>query len=163
MPGIRIQPATSADRQTILNLMQLYVYDMGEFVNVRLHAEGLFELDDSIELYWVEPTRYPFVIWADDQLAGFALVRVVADGTFSVAEFFIRRGFRRSGVGAEAAVKLFDRFRGTWKVAQLERNAPAQAFWRRVIGQYTSGRFSEEWSPSSPKGPMQVFSNVEQA
>lgn len=163
MSSIRIQRATSADRPTVLNLMQLYLYDMCEFEDGPLNAEGLFELDDYFDRYWVEPNRYPFVIWADDQLAGFARVREVAGGTFSVAEFFVRRGCRRNGVGAEAAVKLFDRFRGTWKVGELERNLPAQAFWRRVIGRYTSGRFSEEWSPSSPKGPMQVFSNVVQA
>jgi predicted acetyltransferase len=75
-------------------------------------------------------------------------------------EFFIRRGCRGVGIGAIAATELFDRFRGTWKVAELERNVPAQRFWRRVIGEYTDGTFSEEWSDADPKGPIQVLNNL---
>ena len=49
---------------------------------------------------------------------------------------------------------------GAWKIAEIERNVPAQRVWRRVIGEYTDGRFSEEWSEAEPRGPMQVFSNL---
>jgi predicted acetyltransferase len=159
MTSVRIQAATTQERPIVANLMQLYLYDICEFEDGPLNAKGLFELDDYFELYWIESTRHPFLLWIDGQLAGFALVREISHDTFSISEFFIRRGCRRTGAGAKAATELFDRFRGTWRVAELERNIPAQAFWRRVIDRYNSGRFSEEWSQSGPRGPMQVFSN----
>lgn len=157
--NVRVEVAGSRGRDAIANLMQLYYYDICEFEDGPLNDIGLFDLDDYFDLYWIEPARYPFLIFADDQLVGFALVREVVKETYSVAEFFIRRGRRGSGIGATAATELFDRFRGTWKVAELETNVPAQRFWRRVIGEYTAGRFSEEWSEAGPRGPMQTFSN----
>lgn len=157
--SVRVETAGPRGREAIANLMQLYLYDICEFEDSPLGRNGLFDLGNYFDLYWVEAERHPFLILADEQLVGFALVREIVEGTFSVAEFFIRRGCRGSGVGAIAATELFDRFRGTWKVAELERNVPAQRFWRRVISEYTDGRFSEEWSEAEPRGPMQIFSN----
>jgi predicted acetyltransferase len=60
-----------------------------------------------------------------------------------MAEFFVVTDARRRGVGASAAVMLFNRFAGDWEVLEDEHNRPALQFWRRVIGQQTSGRYSE--------------------
>jgi predicted acetyltransferase len=156
---VRVEPAGAEDRERIANLMQLYLHDLSEYEDGPLNAQGLFDLGDHFDLYWIEGGRHPFLISTNDQLVGFALVREITDGVFSMAEFFVRRGYRGSCIGRTAATTLFDRFRGTWTVAELERNTPAQAFWRRVIGDYTDGRFSEAWSDAEPSGPMQVFSH----
>ena len=60
------------------------------------------------------------------------------------------------GVGRAVACQIFDRFPGQWRVAQDEGNLPAQAFWRRVISQYTGGRSEEVWDPAW-RGPIQAF------
>jgi hypothetical protein len=31
-----------------------------------------------------------------------------------------------------------------WAVSELERNLPAQAFWRKVIGRYSEGNYTEK-------------------
>jgi predicted acetyltransferase len=63
----------------------------------------------------------------DRDLAGFALLKrgtyfpgqVDNDGCgMQVAEFFVMKGFRRQGVGTQAAINLFDRFPGRWEIAQ---------------------------------------------
>jgi predicted acetyltransferase len=159
MKKVQIQPATPQERHVLANLMQLYLYDLSEYEEGSVDSRGLFRPDEYFDRYWTEAGRHPFLIRVDGRLAGFALVREVEPGTVSVAEFFILRGRRRVGVGAAAAIGLFDLFRGTWRVAEQERNLPAQLFWRRVIGQYTDGKFSEEWSKGEPCGPMQVFDN----
>ena len=41
--------------------------------------------------------------------------------------------------------EVFDMFPGKWKVTQIQKNYPAQAFWRSVIGNYTNGNFSESY------------------
>ena len=38
---------------------------------------------------------------------------------------------------------VFARFAGEWRVNEARRNAPAVAFWRRVIAAYTGGAYTE--------------------
>jgi predicted acetyltransferase len=64
---------------------------------------------------------------------------------FRLAEFFILKRYRRTGIGLHAAQALFDRFRGRWQLSILARNAPAIAFWRRVLGDRAS--LQEESGP----------------
>jgi predicted acetyltransferase len=54
------------------------------------------------------------------------------------------RPYRRSGAGKQAATAVFRTFSGKWIVHQVPGNVPAQAFWRRVIGQFTGGQFEDE-------------------
>jgi predicted acetyltransferase len=95
-----------------------------------------------------DSSAHPFVILKDGARAGFALVsrpaafpRRTAD--FRMAEFFVIAPERRRGVGASAAGLLFSRFAGDWEVVEDEYNRPALAFWRRVIGRQTGGRYAE--------------------
>ena len=64
----------------------------------------------------------------------------------------------RVEVGTEVARRVFDRYPGKWEVTQLTRNVDAQAFWRRVIGAYTGGRYEERPRPDG-RGVMQRFDN----
>lgn len=59
--------------------------------------------------------------------------------TFSIAEFFILRKYRRQGIAKEAAFKVFDMFKGNWSVSWLEKNLPAKTFWTKVILEYSDG------------------------
>jgi len=95
-----------------------------------------------------DPSAHPFVILADGQRAGFALVarppafpRRTAD--YRMAEFFVVGQARRRGVGAGAAALLLTRFAGQWEVVEDEYNRPALAFWRRVIERHSGGRYTE--------------------
>ena len=128
-------------------LMQLYLYDLGTLDGWNISAEGLYGNAEEIERFWTEPGRRAFFIRADAALAGFALIRDQAAhagaGTWEVSEFFVLRKFRRQGVGAQAATRLFDLTPGPWEVSQLASNLPAQAFWRAVIGRYTGGDFTD--------------------
>ena len=49
--------------------------------------------------------------------------------------------YRRKGVGKAAAMKIFDRFPGSWEVSQWANNIPAQSFWKQVISEYTKGKY----------------------
>ena len=97
-----------------------------------------------------------------DDLAGFAIVdsqsRLTGAPGWDMNEFFVLRRHRRTGVGAGAAGAVFDLFPGAWEVREIVRNTPAQAFWRKVIGRYTGGRFTEEaWDDARWRGPVQRF------
>jgi predicted acetyltransferase len=148
-----------ADRATLENLLQLYVYDLSELLSLDVEDDGRFRAP-SID--FSDPRCHPFLMH-DGKLAGFAVVkrrsRLSGDEDVTdMAEFFILRRFRKKGLGERAAIALFDRFPGRWEVRQKFANQPATAFWRRVIGRYTEGKFSEEILDDERwRGPVQRF------
>lgn len=161
---IEIQPASPSDKQILRNLMELYLHDFSEYENSDVDEHGLFGYE-RLDHYWTEPERHPFLIRVDGKLAGFVLVRDMHPQdqpvTHSIAEFFVMRKYRRQGIGRQAAFAIFDLFPGQWNVCQEEANLPAQAFWRRVIGEYTNGNYFEEHLNSDEwHGPCQKFQNT---
>ena len=154
---IEVQQASLEDKPILRNLLELYEYDSSEFEPRDVDAHGLYGYR-WLDHYWTESGRYPFLVRVDRKLAGFVLVRTLDDSTYSMAEFFILRKYRRQGVGRGVAQQIFDMFPGRWNVAQMENNYSAQAFWRKVISAYTQGNYQETWSNNEEwKGPVQIF------
>jgi len=144
---VQVLAATRDDKVTLENLVELYVYDFTEFTGADVNEDGRFGYA-YLDQYWTEPDRHPFLIRADDRLAGCALVR--SGRPNDMAEFFVMRKYRGHGVAQEAARALFAMFPGEWQVRELAANARATAFWRRAIP-YT---FTEE---ENEQGPVQHF------
>lgn len=158
---IEVQPVPLSEKHILHNLMELYLHDFSEYEDLDVDEDGRFG-DEYLDRYWIEPERHPFLIKVADRLAGFVLVRDIKSDdqavTHSIAEFFVMRKYRRRGVGRHVATMIFDRFPGRWLVCQEETNRPAQVFWRRVIGEYTQGNFTEEQLHSEEwHGPCQRF------
>jgi predicted acetyltransferase len=127
---VQVVPADLRDKAVVRRLLELYRYDFSEFdgSNVDRHGEYGYGYLDA---YWTEPGRRPFLIRADEQWAGLALVRT--GPPTDMAEFFVLRKYRRSGVGRRAAAALFALFPGPWRVRQQRSNPASTAFWRSVI------------------------------
>jgi predicted acetyltransferase len=158
---IDLLQATEDDLPIVRNLVSYYVYEISGPMGWECNAEGVFGGCDDLAEYWrtnhpetppedqwPEPKwrGYPFVIRVDHLTAGFVLVKQYgerAEPSYDMSEFFVLRQYQRQGVGQAAACEAFDQFRGLWEVRQLLQNTPAVAFWRKVIGAYTGGRFSE--------------------
>lgn len=143
---IDLSPAGLAEKPILARLLQLYLYDFTEFDGEDLNPAGLYEYP-YFDQYWQEAGRSPLLIHVDGRLAGFALVRRLAEDeggpASSMAEFFILRKYRRLGVGSRAAKMVFQRFPGRWHIAVLAENQPARLFWRKVVQEYTRGDFTE--------------------
>ena len=76
-------------------------------------------------------------------------------------QFFVLKKYRRQRVGQFLAHSVFAALLGRWEVGQLPGNVAAQAFWREVIGKYTSGRFKEhEVRAGRWQGVIQVFEST---
>lgn len=158
MPStVEVVEVGERDKEVLANLMQLYLYDSSEYNDGEIEANGRLDPGRYFDAYWTEPERHPFFLRIDGRPVGFALVREFEPGKHSIAEFFVARKHRRSGVGKSAAFMLFDRFQGEWHVAQEEGNLPAQRFWRSIIAEYSGGRYEQTTHPSQPKGPKQIF------
>lgn len=172
-----VRRAGPDERPLLENLLQLYMYDFSEFAGGTVRRDGRFPYHDDFGERWGRPWFHPFVLEVLDEdprdrvsewrPAGFALVANASNfggpvGTdqWLMDDFFVMRKYRRSGVGTMLARYCFERFRGRWEVAEMPQNTAAQSFWRRVVGEYTGGRFqdlnldNEHW-----RGPIQTFDN----
>jgi predicted acetyltransferase len=160
--SVTLDEATPADAELLGNLLQLYIHDLSAiFSQVELGADGRFAYP-KLGLY-LEGTdgKRAFVIRDAGRVAGFALVK--RGSPFSddpelldVAEFFVARRFRGSGVGRAAAEQLWDRLPSRWTVRAAQKNAEAVSFWRRTITAYTDGT-AEEGARNDGAEPWVVF------
>jgi predicted acetyltransferase len=158
-----LEAAAASDAGVLANLLELYLHDLSEaFPIIELGADGRFGYD-KLPLYWSEPERrLPFLIRYGTRVAGFVLVTRGSPASddpevFDVAEFFVLRRHRRSGVGRRAAFLVWDRLPGRWIVRVSEGNRGAIPFWAGVIADYTSGAATEFTRAGSPNA-WRVFS-----
>ena len=127
---VEIVEVAPAQREVVARLVELYQYDFSEFDDADVDRAGAYGYA-FLDRYWIEPERHAFLLRIGGKWAGFALVRT--GNPNDMAEFFVMRKYRRSGVGTTFARDLFTRFPGRWQVRELEANVPAQQFWRRAI------------------------------
>ena len=158
-PQTEVVPATETDLEIVLNLVPYYIYEMSGPMGWPCKTNGTFGGCDDMAEYWkthnplTDPADrwphkewkgYPFLVRVDGQLAGFAMIRWRPEvDTYDVGEFFILRRYQKQGVGRLVAHHLFERFRGQWEVWEMKRNTSAQAFWKKVISEFTERQFEE--------------------
>lgn len=138
--NIEIIPASREQEPVLANLLELYIYDFSEIIDLKLGENGRFGYE-SISLYWEDSSRHPFLIKADGHLAGFVLLRKGSqisrnNDVWDVTEFFIVRGSRRLGVGMEVAHKVWKQFSGKWEVRVRNKNQRAMEFWAHTVSEY---------------------------
>ncbi len=140
-PDVEVIPAGPEQISVVGNLLELYAHDFSEFHSVEIGSNGRFGYE-SLPLYWSEPERHPFLIWAHGRLVGLALVKKGSQAfgnqsVWDMAEFFVLRGYRRRGIGVQAAHHIWTRFPGSWEVRVMQSNVTAQDFWTRAISAFT--------------------------
>lgn len=140
----------AADRAWIRTVYRAYLSELSTSKSGLFPALGEWPArqDEFLAGWFNDPSAHPFVILADGERVGFALVTRPADfprrsADFRMAEFFVLSEARRRGVGAGAATLLFSRFAGQWEVVEDQYNRPALAFWRRVIARHCGNRYTE--------------------
>ena len=142
-----IIPTSIAHKAVMQNLLQFYTYDFSEYTEANVEEDGLFAVYPHLEDYWMDTVhRFPYVIMKEEKYIGFVLVRFIQTSDrnyFSIAEFFVMKKYRRQGIGNAVAKDIFDLHKGQWEVFQMEANIPAQKFWKKVITEYTDGKFTQ--------------------
>ena len=142
---------SSGDRQWLESAYRDYLNDLaplGTGMFPTLPEFGHRE-HDQLTSWYADSSAHLLTVVKDNQPVGFAVVRTEHAitgrdaGNFSMAEFFVARAWRRRGVGQEAVRLILDRFSGRWHIMEYLRNPQAVAFWRRVVSNYTAGRYQE--------------------
>jgi predicted acetyltransferase len=153
---VSVRDARGADRdkEWIESVYRDYLDDLsplntGVFSTTSLGEIGYSE-SDQLARWFGDTTVNPLVILRGAEPVGFAMVaRGGASGgersrvDYRMAEFFVARTFRRRGVGRLAVELILNRFAGRWEITEYLRNPVAVSFWRRVVANYTQGRYQE--------------------
>jgi predicted acetyltransferase len=173
MPDVEVIVAAVGQKGVLENLFQLYVHDFSEHWagtnDGVIGDDGRFEPYRYLDSYWNDENRVPLFIRADGRLAGFALLnrhsQTGQDVDRNMAEFFIARKHRRSGVGTAAVHAILARYRGVWEIAVARRNVAAGAFWRRAVEHHPLVGDLKEIDLTTPSwnGPVLRFRLAEAA
>ena len=149
--SVRDARASDSDRLWIESVYRDYLDDLAPL------NTGIFPVlgevghrePDQITQWFSDSTSFVLAIVKNAKPVGFAMV---ARGQpqagkppvdFRMVEFFVARSQRRLGVGRTAVQLILNRFAGRWEITEYLRNPVAVAFWRRVVANYTQGRFQE--------------------
>ena len=137
-PSVVLSPVPRAEALTLRNLYERYAYDFSELMSLPINSTGRFDVMPGGDAWWSNDTHHAFFIRKGEILCGFALARKgsrISDNEdlMDVADFFVLRGERRRNVGVRAAHLLLDSFPGRWEIRVRKSNAPALAFWSRVV------------------------------
>ena len=131
---LEILPVPLEQAPILANLLEFYVHDFSEFLDLEIGEDGRFGYP-ALSLYWSEPDRHPFFVKLDGKYAGLVLVKREG-AVWDMAEFFILRGCRRRGIGSQVAHQVWRRFPGLWEVRVMEANVSARRFWARAIAMF---------------------------
>jgi len=154
---VTLQRAMPDTDRLLRDLLEAYVEELSEIFSVQRATDGRFGYE-KLPLYWTEPdVHHAFLILADSQVAGFVLATRGSPASdtatdLDVAEFFVLPTYRRSGVGRQAAIALWDQLPGRWVVRVSGANLAGVRFWTDVIASYTSGAYGERQQPGQPGG-----------
>jgi predicted acetyltransferase len=149
--SVRDTRAYRSDRRWIESVYRDYLNDLAPL------NTGIFPVlgeighrePDQLARWFADASAQILTILHGAEPVGFAMVRTGGQYPgrlpvdYSMAEFFIDRGWRRHGVGQAAVRLILDRFAGRWEILEYLRNPGAVQFWRRVVAAYTSGRYQE--------------------
>lgn len=159
----RVEPecrgARASDFPALQRMLELYQHDISDLYDQDLDERGEYGYDLTRHVDAVD--SFAHVALVDGHYAGFALVGpafVTQTDGWWMEQFFVLRKYRRGQVGAALARHVFQSHPGAWEVGQMPGNLPAQAFWRKVIGRISEGRYTESrLTEGRWKGVVQRF------
>lgn len=141
-------------RAVLENLGQLYRYDLSEAYRHLPNPDGTFN-NRRLDLFLAEaiPDHRAWLITAAGALGGFVMTEA-CDGGRMIADFFVVRALRRTGVGREAARQVIGMTPGLWKIAFQPWNPGALPFWTQVATDAAGQAWSRhEASPTGNRPP----------
>lgn len=126
--NVRLRLVQSDEKPAIADLLASYLEELG--------ALG-YGADYPLDAYFGQSGHWPYFIEADGARAGFALINALSISGYpvdaAIAEFFVSPKFRRKGCGEQAAFAAFASRPGRWELSFRRENAPARAFWPKVV------------------------------
>ena len=144
--NVEVRQSAKEEQKQIEELLNDYLAELSQHREICVGATSAAEYR-YLKDYWSDSSRFPFTLWTNGELAGFAFVRRTEEDqkrVFQVAEFFVKPQYRCCGVGRAAVTNIWQRFPGWWELQVMNRNDSAIRFWERCISQQAKSWKVEE-------------------
>ena len=132
------------DIEPVRSLFERYMWHMKQYFEIEDVEAWLVRAKSYFNLYQVEPERKVYIFTSKNEISGFALVnrayRFNSTGSV-IAEFYIAPEEQNKGHGQELARFAFAQQPGMWEVCVASSNLSAYEFWRKVISEFTNGKY----------------------
>ncbi len=122
---------TLEDKPLLSQLLQIYLRELSQFEHIPSNDSGNYDYP-HLDNYWSDNNRYPYLFFAGEEIAGFALVRK-EEYFHSMAEFYVLPKFRRQGIGMFGAINLIKQHPGKWHIEYDARNRIGKLFWSKLV------------------------------
>lgn len=160
---MKLRAVSNDDRATLDRLMQFYMYDFSEIVDLDFDDTGVFP-SELLSRFLPDSDSRAWLIESENSLAGFVLVSACTELTNGktgslIKDFFVMRAHRRKQIGHRAAHKVFKMHPGNWDVRVMKANIRAVEFWRSTINAFSNGQFVEVIRDDDWKGTIFSFSS----
>ena len=128
-----VKPATIEEQHVVSSLLQPYLDELSSFPDEYpdyKDENGIYDYP-HLDAYWQEDERYPYLLYSNSTIAGFALVRR-NDEHWEMAEFYVLPDFRRCGLGTACAREIFEKHTGEWEIGFNKHNEASRSLWQRL-------------------------------
>jgi predicted acetyltransferase len=134
-----IKPAEISHKDTIFNLIQGYLTELSGFPDEHpdYKDENGIYLYPYLDAYWEEDSRFPYLLFSDSALAGFALVRREGDH-WEMSEYYVIPEFKRRGLAEACAKAIFQKHTGKWRIGFNKHNQPSRSLWYKLADNLAS-------------------------
>jgi predicted acetyltransferase len=139
-----IKPARLKEKPIILSLLQPYLDELSHFTDERPDDKGEngIYLYPYLDAYWQEKTRFPYLLYSNTALAGFALVRKDGDH-WQMSEFYVKPEFRRRGLATACALLIFKKHSGLWRIGFNKHNHASRDLWHKLAENLSHSHIEE--------------------
>ncbi|CAM4049556.1 hypothetical protein VA7868_01245 [Vibrio aerogenes CECT 7868] len=146
--NVNLVEIQSKSRLTLENLFPYYIYDMSEFTGWGPTKDGHYDTYNpaNLDIYWSSEEHVPYFILADNELAGFVLIRKypVDRTVYDIDQYFILRKFKKQGIGKEALKQVLHLYPGKWQIRVLKENTGAFKFWLSAVSEIVGQKYVSE-------------------
>jgi predicted acetyltransferase len=138
-----VKAASLKEKPVICSLLQPYLDELFRFPgeNREYKDESGIYLYPFLDDYWRDSERFPYLLYSEAVILGFALVRKDED-YWEMSEYYIKPGFRRRCAGNACARDILSRHPGKWKIIFNKSNQPGAALWKKLADNLAKGDIS---------------------
>lgn len=141
--NLEIRKVEKRERVKLEKLLQLYLHDLSFYFPIDFDSTKC-EYGYDLSKYFED--NYAYFIQSNNDILGFILVDNNSNNNYEISEMFVLNNYKGNKIGEQSVIKIFDKYRGNWKIKVVPCSPVAESFWKKTINNYTKGNFRIEYT-----------------
>jgi len=139
--NLEIKKIELDERKKLEKLLQLYLHDLSIYFPIPFNSD-ICEYEYDSNKYF--ENNYAYLIKSDNDILGFILVDDNSNNNYEISEMFVLNNYKGKNIGEQAVTKVFDLYKGNWKIKAIPLSIQAESFWKKIVNNYTNGNYKLE-------------------